>query len=667
MRAVSTFFAIGAVLWLVASSAHALGFGRISNATQLGQPLNFAAAVRLDGDETLPRECVSADVVSGDNKLVPGQVLATLEGSAADTDRSVRVTTTTVIDEPVVTVTITLGCTSKVSRKFVLFIDPPMVNLAQAQPMLAPQRIDTQVGPIVRMVQGESRPSAAANRPQRPAALRARPRTMVAHSTSGKSSTRMVQGPGAAKAHRAAAHRPAITPAAPGGPRLELESRPTIVALSASSVAPASASAAAADAAPVVADAAASAAKPDEAADQLARERLRMQALEVGFAKLSRESAATQQSLAGLQARLREAESQRYANPLVYALAWLSALLALAVAGLWWRQSRLRGSAQWWAGPVPASTVAATGTAEPAVSGPVPLGATPTAADAFEMSKPIEDDDTATGAMRPSTMGLAAAAPISRFGQDATGALVPMGQQTPQRELSVDELIDLEQQAEFFIVLGQDDAAIELLMSHVRSDGGISPLPYLKLLEIYRRLGNHEAYQRIRERFNRRFNAYAPGWEADLQQGRVLADYPEIIARLQELWSAPVRVMETLDASLFRRNQSDETFDLPAYRELLFLYSIAHDLAEHGTPRTRGEVDLLLPLGADHAEGPISQLTATLGPADFRPSDMATLPLDLDVSFAPADAQTERSGVGRVDFDLSDPVEGRKIEPSGNR
>ena len=662
MRAVSTFFAIGAVLWLVASSAHALGFGRISNATQLGQPLNFAAAVRLDGDETLPRECVSADVVSGDNKLVPGQVLATLEGSAADTERSVRVTTTTVIDEPVVTVTITLGCTSKVSRKFVLFIDPPMVNLAQAEPMLAPQRVDTQVAPIVRMVQGESRSSANANRPRQSAAARARPRTTVAHSPYSESGNRTIQAPGVAKARRAAAHRPAIAAATPGGPRLELESRPTIVALAASS---ASMAASAANAAAVVADAAASAAKPDDAADQLARERVRVQALEEGFAKLNRESAATQQSLAGLQARLREAESQRYANPLVYGLAWLSALLALAVAGLWWRQSRLRGSAQWWAGPVPAS--AGVPAAEPAISGPTPLGATPTAANAFEMSKPIEVDDTASGAVRVSTMELAAVAPISRFGRDAAGAPVPMAQQTQQRELSVDELIDLEQQAEFFIVLGQDDAAIELLMSHVRSDGGISPLPYLKLLEIYRRRGNHEAYQRIRERFNRRFNAYAPDWESDLQQGRVLADYPEIIARLQELWSAPVRVMETLDASLFRRNQSDETFDLPAYRELLFLYSIAHDLAEHGTPRARGEVDLLLPLGADHAEGPISRLTATLGPADFRPSDMATLPLDLDVSLVPAAGQPERSGVGRVDFDLSEPAEPHKAEPPGNR
>ena len=659
MRAVSTLSAIGAALWLIAPSAHALGFGRISNSTQLGQPLNFAAVVRLDGDESLPRECVAADVVSGDNRLQPGQVLATLEGSAGAPDRSVRVTSTTVIDEPVVTVTVTLGCTAKISRKFVLFVDPPLVNLAQAEPALPPQRVDTQVAPIVRMVQGESRPAAGAMRAQPPSAPRVRPRTPAAPSHIGESGARTMHAHAihAARARRAPAvtHRSPTTPAAADGPRLELESTPTIVALAASS-----ATSPAAAAVPVVAGSAASAAKLDAPVDQTG-ERQRIRTLEEGLVKLSRESQATQQSLASVRARLREAESQRYANPLVYALAWLSALLALAVAGLWWHQLRARGSAQWWAAPAPAATPM--GSTDPATSAPVPLGATPTAADAFEMSKPIEDDDMGHSA---STATSAAVAPLRRADRDATSATTPTAR-TPPRELSVDELIDLEQQAEFFIVLGQDDAAIELLMSHVRSDGGISPLPYLKLLEIYRRLSNHEAYQRIRERFNRRFNAYAPGWESDLQQGRVLADYPEIIGRLQELWSSPVRVMETLDASLFRRHQSGETFDLPAYRELLFLYSIAHDLAEHDTPRARGEVDLLLPLGADSAEEPISRLTATIGPADFQPSDMATMPLDLDVSFAPADGQRERTEPGRVDFDLSEPTGPRKTEPPGNR
>ena len=96
--------------------------------------------------------------------------------------------------------------------------------------------------------------------------------------------------------------------------------------------------------------------------------------------------------------------------------------------------------------------------------------------------------------------------------------------------------------------------------------------------------------------------------------------------------------METLDASLFRRNKSDQTFDLPAYRELLFLYSIARDLAEHGGSDPHGDVDLLLPLAEDEPiVQPVSRLLATpTKPAGFENSDMMTLPLDLDVSFGPS-------------------------------
>ena len=82
-------------------------------------------------------------------------------------------------------------------------------------------------------------------------------------------------------------------------------------------------------------------------------------------------------------------------------------------------------------------------------------------------------------------------------------------------------------------MLGQDDAAIDLLMGHIRSSGGTSPLPYLKLLEIYRRQGDRESYERTRERFNHRFNAYAPDWDSDLQHGRSLDEYPGVMQRLQ--------------------------------------------------------------------------------------------------------------------------------------
>ena len=667
--AASTLTVIGTALCVAAPSAHALGFGRVSNATQLGQPLNFAAAVRLDTDEVLARECVSAEVISGDNKLQPAQVRVTLEGAADSLERSVRVTTSTLIDEPVVTVSVTLGCAAKVTRRFVAFIDPPLINAAQTAPAetLLPQRNDSPVAAIVTMVEGEqpSRPVAA------PASASAPPRSRVR-----ARSTVVARGDAIRPAEAVVPKRPAVTlrqpqvvRPAPPGPRLQLEAATQFAARAAS--------AAAASAPSAVQGPIAAASRPDEVAEQIVRERARIQALEEGLAKLRSDSVVTQKSLIALQSRLKEAESERYANPLVYALAWLSALLALAVAGMWWRQSRARGSAQWWTAPAAVSEPAPAApppppavVAEPVASAPQPFfGVTPNLGDAFAVSTMV-DENAGHGAVveptRPAPFG--AVAPIT------------MAPELP-RELSVEELIDLEQQAEFFIVLGQDDAAIELLMSHVRSDGGISPLPYLKLLEIYRRRGDSEAYQRIRERFNRRFNAYAPDWDSDPQQGRELVDYPDTVARLQGLWASPVRVMETLDASVFRRNKTDETFDLPAYRELLFLYSIARDLAEHVAAQPGSDVDLLLPMG-DGNEAPISRLVAVTATDGFQHSEMMTMPLDLDVSFAPAGAQHNpqtapatvhrtadqpfHADSGFVDFDLSAPVQPTPRGPASN-
>ena len=134
--------------------------------------------------------------------------------------------------------------------------------------------------------------------------------------------------------------------------------------------------------------------------------------------------------------------------------------------------------------------------------------------------------------------------------------------------MSVDEQIDLEQQADFFIALGHDDAAIDLLMAHMRSTGGSSPLPFLKLLEIHRRRGQREAYERTRERFNQRFNGVAPEWQADPKLGRGLEDYALAIGRIQRAWPSPLDAMAELEALLFRRGPEAELFDLPAYHDV---------------------------------------------------------------------------------------------------
>lgn len=203
------------------------------------------------------------------------------------------------------------------------------------------------------------------------------------------------------------------------------------------------------------------------------------------------------------------------------------------------------------------------------------------------------------------------------------------------RDVTIEELIDLEQQAEFFIVLGQDESAIDLLVEHLRSTGGGSPLPYLKLLEIHHRRGDREAYDRMRSRFNHRFNAYAPDWDVGLTHGRTLDDYPGVIPRLQQVWSRPLDAMAELEALLFRKSRG-ELFDLPAYREVLFLYSLARDLLDRSAVDS-GNVDLLLPM-ADGSE------FGTTAPATYMglerdafkdtqpPDEMPTAPVDFDLT-----------------------------------
>ena len=179
------------------------------------------------------------------------------------------------------------------------------------------------------------------------------------------------------------------------------------------------------------------------------------------------------------------------------------------------------------------------------------------------------------------------------------------------RDVSAEELIDLEQQAEFFVVLGQDDAAIDLLVSHLRDTGGASPLPYLKLLDIYRRADDREAYERTRDRFNHRFNALAPAWGEPTGERRARS---RTTRRSCAAAGASGRAGRR-DGRAARRccsaSDGGELFDLPAYRELLFLYALARDLLDAEPATGAPVVDVLLPLG----DGARARIAASRDPA----------------------------------------------------
>ena len=144
MRRASHLHTFGAaLLMLSAPAAMAMSFGPTATATTLGQPLDFVAQLALDDDETIGRGCVAARVTMGDNRVAAENVRVTLESARDPGVRSIRVTTRIAVDEPVVTVDLTVGCGSQMSRRFVAFVDPPVLRLASAEsePSPAPQRM----------------------------------------------------------------------------------------------------------------------------------------------------------------------------------------------------------------------------------------------------------------------------------------------------------------------------------------------------------------------------------------------------------------------------------------------------------------------------------------------------------------------------------------------
>lgn len=633
-------------LLLQASQAKALGFGNASGLTALGRPLAFSVNLRLEPGEQIDTACVGAEVDVGDRRLPADQVVARLVRDNATGERRIRVSTSSPIDEPSLTVTVRAGCPTRLTRGFVVFADPPHT---------LPQMADGSGGSDEAgdgASASQSPFGAAATTPASAPGEAAAPRRAARPARSAPAgrppaAPRAAAVPEGATPSAEGAAGPASTPVArkapaPVRPRAPQRPQRPVLELDAPERDEPAPSAA------VPASSPASAVMPATDEAELARraqDETRLKSLEAAVQQLLEERRAKDQTLDALQARVRAAEEARFANPVTYALGALCLLLAGAVVGLLLLRRRDQARAAWW-------TAEAARTAEPESL----LKAEP----ADDWSSPAKLGDGPAPDLRPRRSAAAADVAQSAPAGNATFAAAPapaidstsgadLADAGLRRPMSAEELIDLEQQVEFFVVLGQDEAAIDLLMGHVRSTSGVSPLPYLKLLEIYRRRDEREPYERIRERFNRRFNAYAPDWGVDPESGNSLEGYPDVLGQVQAVWESPADAMAVLDRLLFQR-EAGPTFDVPAYRELLFLYGISRDLAERDVPASG--VDLLLPLGegdSDDVKPPYPGMPAAVEPFTLslepqaeppprRPGDTPLefdLDLNLDVSPVP--------------------------------
>jgi pilus assembly protein FimV len=644
-----------ATAMVLATGAQAIGFGRVPSSVALGAPLDLAVPLRLQPDESLTSACVSAEVQHGDQRWQGADLWLSLDQGPGPNDRVLRLRTRQVLNEPVIGITLTAGCAAPVTRRFTAFVDPPefgrstaVADLAAPTPGLAASLplAEASASPVAQAAPVAARelsPRVAPARRVRPVA--GGPRVATARPATPKPAAAVAAAP-------AARTTVAVVPRLPAGiNRLRLEDEAPEFFPTA-----ASASSGTRPLLPFLADMAA-------AADAAASASERVKLLEVSLQQIRAESLTQREQINQMRGKVADAESINRLAP------WLGAALALMAALALWFGWRLRGlqklqQAQWWAAAASGEAAASSEAGVPqgeAKPGLPAVAAAPDLPPAPRM--PVLPSKTAA---KPVVKAPALASEPESV--DHTVVLEhddePAAESAPQRAVAIEELLDLEQQAEFFVVLGQEEAAIELLTGHIRNTGGSSPLPYLKLLELFRRSGDRESYERTRERFHLRFNAYAAEWDQDLREGQSLEAYPEVLTRLQTVWLNPLDAMAELESLLFRR-EDGEMFHLPAYRELLFLYSVVRDVFDHQDVRPDA-VDVLLPLAHAAAAGEgdggsfiVTGDRAMVVDGGFeRPG--ATTDLDLDLGLEapepPAVVRVDEPG-GELSFTLDPPPE----------
>ena len=661
LRLFITFIALG-----MAGPALALGFGDFRASVLLGQPLNLALPVSLAEGETLTSSCVSAEVQSGDSRLQAGTVRARVTQGRDAGEAIIRISTTVAIDEPVVNITVSAGCPPRITRTLVLLADPPLVNVA-AEPGAVPEGANTSAAASQGAAPGGATsatpsPPARAARPSSTAPRAARaapPRNVAPAGEAAAAQTATATPRQRSRPSTSAAAPPPKAPAAEDRPRLQLDGGQ--VATATPAVLAAEAQASAARQATLIAEAAASAAQQ------------RMKDMEGEVARLRADAKAQTDALIELRKQIAQDRNRpAEAGWLMPALMALAGLLGATALWLAW-QLRQRQNVKvtqrdaWYERAAPAS-VAQSMAGErdedsdypgvlpsrmPSTLPPPPPVTTRPSINPPSMNPPSMFDTRAGGLdsmISPPTMPAHTNVTLPLSGQRADD--------DSSRAMSVDEQIDLEQQADFFIALGHDESAIDLLMAHLRSTGGGTPLPFLKLLEIHGRRGDREAYERTRVRFNQRFNSVAPEWQADPKSGRALEDYPLVVGRIQTAWPTPLDAMAELEALLFRRGAGSEMFELPAYQEVLFLYQLARDLHQASQPDNSNDVDVLLPIMTEPA--PLVDGAISLRP-EFNSGQAMTLDFELD----PAQVAQGDQPMLELDLGADDdaPPEGGKLDP----
>ena len=573
------FTIFGVAVFCAAAGSSALTLGRARGAVLLGQPLKLTVPIQLESGEGSSALCLDVDVFYGDSKQDASRVGVTSDVSPQSQLVNVYVSAQANVDEPVVTVYLRAGCAGKTSRRYVL--------LADLVTELAPQLIDARV-PI------RSFPTVVASGTQ------AKVVDALQNSRS-KPATRRVIATGSgleSKQTHSANVKPSVST------RTALSSRPRLM------LAPVDLTV---DRDPTLklsnelllgdledlqkrAQAVALWQSLNATPQDVLSAQGRRQALESDLKGLHDVTAKNRQILEELTRRLDKAETERYSNPLVYGL-----MAALFTFGLGWAYVRSRrqrvdlGAPAWWRNEgsteragvaMPGSEVAPAHADSGWAHSVLPEASTsvpPEGAEAKYAARVTEVDIDlpwdAPADMSPEGGPLGSGLEVAH----AVRASRALGHHdfadsmtTTLRAVNTKEMMDIRQQAEFFMTLGQHQEAVAMLVENIDAGADSNPLVYLDLLKVLHTLGRKAEYDQYRHAFNAIFSGRIPEYADFNHSGNGLEAYPEVCSRIVQLWPSEEAVAY-IEECLVRSFVGDAAngFDLEAFRDLLMLHGVA--------------------------------------------------------------------------------------------
>ena len=645
---------LGGLLLLITSSSLAVSLGPVRGTALVGRTLDLSVLARLDAGDDAAALCADAELMYSDTRLDSGKVTVRTSATGEAGQALIRVTSSVIVDEPVVSLVLRVGCSAKNSRRYVLLADLPMQAAERALPSIPPATIPGVTSAPASSSRatapsGENNISGASGiagnaSSAAPAAVRAPRRPRVSPTVGGTSVSRdaFTSRPPVGASLSQSLRLGESSALKPGTPRLRLdsaelpaESMPSLRASSELQSMPLESN-------PRRSEFAALWRALNLRPDEMARDVQRLDELQTQARSLRETDGKNQADLILVREQLRKAEAGRYANPLVFSLLALLIGLLLGAAYLYYRFKDSRTRA-WWDQR----------DAEPGEPQRSTMGAAPRSLES-RSPRPIAP------VLVPQPQGKAVPLEEEHFVPVVTAAestFPHSGISATSRGVNVNELFDIAQQADFFVSLGQHDHAIEVLSNHIRENAQTSPLAYLDLFKLYHDMDRQLQYDELRLQFNRIFNAEVPPFQGFRQRGEGLEAYEGAMTRIQSLWNTP-RVLDVIEESLFRKpGRPAEAFGLEAYRELLLLFAIANEFIDSPLQPSFDQTDLprhhngsaSTALGRDTATAePLTELQALSGSAVYGLSDEGIPAFIQDGFQAPP-----TPGMG-LDIDLTD-------------